>query len=90
MIGPQKIIHRNPGPKIVAAYRLVYQVSAGKISEASSILSIGFARIGEMVVGRKVFELAFFTKTGIYRCVEIASDATRRLEARLSRERTSR
>ena len=40
-----------------------------------------------MMVGRKAFELAFFTKTFIYRCVKIASDATRRLEARFSRER---
>ena len=43
-----------------------------------------------MVVGRKAFELAFFTKTGIYRCVRRASDATRRLQARLSRERIRR
>ena len=44
----------------------------------------------QMVVGRKAFELAFFTKTGIYRCVRRASDATRRLQARLSRERIRR
>ena len=43
-----------------------------------------------MVVGRKAFELAFFMKTCVYRWVKIASDATRRLEARLSRERIRR
>ena len=30
-----------------------------------------------MMVGRKAFELAFFTKTCIYRWVNIAPDATR-------------
>ena len=42
------------------------------------------------MVGRRAFESAFFTKTGIYRCIKRASDATRQLEARLSRERIQR